>query len=308
MTRLFDGGEIGAWDFAGKPTGLELVIAGNKISESYNFSIKNLDRHELIPNYVKNDITFSSAREFSKKKFKQLSSSKCSESELEQSATEMKPFLLCIKYPFQAWEDSSYSGVLELLGPITPEISNNLSAVTFVLNSIAVEAANSEVSTYEIQGQQVSNFTLSSNGNKSSPQIIFNAPEGVNPRKAKIQAIKGELIINLVKQTEKVEVDPSKIGQVVYTKSGLKILYEGFGDEAYFIRIYGEKDRIVNVYGIDADEREIKASFPKLEYPKNRKEGYTLLIADIHGKPKKLVVELAKSLDKISYDFKRYNK
>jgi len=308
MQRLFDGGEIGAWDFAGVPKSIELVVAGKKISESYTFEINSLNRHELIPSYVKNDITLSNAKDFSKNKFNPVSSDKCSETEIELSKGEMKPFLLCIKYPFQAWDETSYSGVFELLGPITPEISNNLSAVTFVLNSVALSDAQGEVKTHEIMGKQVSNFTLSGTGNKSSPQIIFPAPEGVKPAEMAVKAVKGRLLVNLVKKLEQATLDTNNIGQVVYTKSGLKLVYEGFGPEAHYIRIYGDKERIVNVYGIDEKDREIKANFPKLDYPKNRKEGYTLLIADVHGKPTKLVVELAQSLDQLAYDFKRNNK
>lgn len=307
MQRLFDGGEIGAWDFAGKPKTVELVVAGNTLSQSFDFEIKSLDRHNLIPQYVKYPIVLSNQKKFSKKQFAPVSSDKCTEEEIEQSAADIKPFVLCVKYPFRPMSENEYSGVLELVGPVTPELQNNLSAVTFKLDSVALSNKDESFKVYDVKTKQVTQFTVASVGNRSTPQIKFKAPEGIDPYSAKINAVKGTISINLVKKLETVTIATNNIGKVAFSRSGIKVQYEGFEDEAYYIRIYGDEDRVVNIYGVDDQGREIKPIFPKIEYPGNN-AAYTLLVADINGKPEKLVIELAKSLDKINYAFKRNNK
>ncbi len=293
--RILGSGKTVRKSFAGTPAAVEFVIAVEEALERYPFEIASVapvfDRWDHPQPFT---VTATSAKAFRRESAAIDLSAAC---EGRAADTQVTPFQVCPQSVAARW--GGLTGQFQILGPPSPALLGNLSALELRLDAVDVGDGETRPVPVNVGTFLRLRAVHGSDHLEDTPWLQAEAPEALEDKD--IRAIQGRLVARLPLGFEHLTLPVTELGGEASHANGLAARLVGFWNGSLQIDVRGPRERIVQFVPRDAAGRALAAINARLDA--TDEPGQWRASLSVSGRPTSLDIVLAAEQKVIEYPF-----
>ncbi len=296
--RLLGTGKTVSKSFAGTPVTVEFVIAAEEAVQRYPFEIApvapDFDQWDHPGPFTVATVSIQAFRQDSVG----VDLSAVCEGRPEDS--QLAPFQLCPQSLAAQW--GGLTGQFQVVGPQSPALLGNLSALELRLDS--VDAGEAETARVPVNLGRFLRLrqTYGSEHLEDTPWLQAAAPEALENKE--IRAVQDRLVARLPLDLEHLSLPVTELGSRASHANGLTVRLVGFWNGSLQLDLSGPRERIVQFVPRDAAGRALAVNNARLDATSEPGEpGHWRASLSVSGRPASLDIVFAAAQEVLEYPF-----